>query len=78
MFLSNKPLSSRQDYAEKLSSLGIPAQEDDVINSSYVLAQHLSREAPGAKVFAIGELPLLVELCRAGLALCEDPEKSST
>ncbi len=75
LFLSNKPLSSRQDYAEKLSSLGIPAQEDEVINSSYVLAQHLSREAPGAKVFAIGELPLLVELCRAGLVLCEDPRK---
>lgn len=75
LFVSNKPLSSRRDYAEKLSSLGIPVQEDEVINSSYVLAQHLSREAPGARVFAIGELPLLVELCRADLDLCEDPEK---
>lgn len=75
VFLSNKPLYSRRDYAEKLGSLGIPAQEDEVINSSYVLAQHLSREAPGAKVFAIGELPLLMELCRADLDLCEDPEK---
>ncbi len=74
-FLSNKPLYSRRDYAEKLTRLGIPTPEDEVINSSLVLARFLAREAPGARVFAIGELPLLVELCRAGLELCEDPER---
>ncbi len=75
VFLSNKPLYSRRDYAEKLTRLGIPTSEDEVVNSSLVLARYLSREAPGTKVFAIGELPLLVELCKAGLELCEDPEK---
>ncbi len=75
VFLSNKPLYSRRDYAEKLTRLGIPTAEDEVVNSSLVLAQYLAREAPGARVFAIGELPLLVELCRAGLELCEDPGK---
>ncbi len=75
VFLSNKPLYSRRDYADKLTRLGIPTSEDEVINSSFVLARHLKKEAPGAKVFAIGELPLLVELCRAGLELCEDPKE---
>ncbi len=75
VFLSNKPLYSRRDYAEKLTRLGIPTAEDEVVNSSLVLARYLAREAPGARVFAIGELPLLVELCRAGLELCEDPGK---
>lgn len=75
VFLSNKPLYSRRDYAEKLTRLGIPTPEDEVVNSSFVLARYLAREAPGARVFAIGELPLLTELCRAGLELCEDPAK---
>lgn len=75
VFLSNKPLYSRADYAGKLTRLGIPTSEEEVINSSFVLARHLAREAPGARVFPIGELPLLVELCRAGLELSEDPEK---
>lgn len=75
VYLSNKPLYSRGDYAEKLTRLGIPTAEDEVVNSSFVLARYLSQKTPGARVFAIGELPLLVELCRAGLELCEDPEK---
>lgn len=75
LFLSNKPLYSREHYANKLSHLGIPATVDDVINSSFVLANFLAKEAPGAKVFAIGEPALLEELQRAGLELSEDPQK---
>lgn len=73
LFLSNKPLFSRRAYAEKLSALGIPAQEDEVVTSSWVLARELAKEAPGARVFAFGEPPLLEELIRAGFALTEDP-----
>jgi HAD superfamily hydrolase (TIGR01450 family) len=40
-----------------------------------VLARELAKEAPEAKIFAIGELPLLEELTRAGLILTEDPEE---
>ncbi|HIE48179.1 TPA: HAD-IIA family hydrolase [Candidatus Bipolaricaulota bacterium] len=75
VFLSNKPLYSRRDYADKLTRLGIPTSEDEVINSSFVLARLLARAAPGAKVFAIGEPPLLEELERAGLEHSEDPEE---
>lgn len=75
VFLSNKPLYSRRDYAEKLTRFGVPTSEDRVINSSCVLATYLAREAPGAKVFAIGEEPLLAELRRVGLELCDDPKK---
>lgn len=75
VFLSNKPLQSRADYAEKLTRLGIPTTEDEVINSSYVLARYLSQRAPGATVYAIGETPLLAELRNAGFTISEDPEK---
>ncbi len=75
VFLSNKPLQSRADYAEKLTRLGIPTAEDEVINSSYVLARYLSRRAPRATVYAIGEPPLIAELEGAGFTVSEDPEK---
>ena len=74
-FVSNKPLHSRQDYATKLTKLGIPATESDVIHSSYILARYLSASTPNAKVFAIGEPPLLEELRSAGIELCEDPRQ---
>ena len=75
LFVSNKPLYSRQYYAKKLTKLGIPTEEKHVINSSYVLARCLAKEAPHAKVFAIGEAPLLEELRKAGLQFANDPNK---
>lgn len=75
VFLTNKPLHSRADYAKKLPRLGIPTTEEEVVTSSYVLARYLAQHAPGAKVFAIGEEPLLVELRDAGLILSERAEE---
>jgi len=71
-FLSNKPIQSRADYAAKRTRLGVPAAVDEVINSSYVLARYLAREAPGARCFVIGEAPLVAELRAAGLAPVDD------
>ena len=75
VFLTNKPLYSRADYAQKLSNLGIETSEGDVITSSYVLARYLADRAAGARVYAIGEPPLLAELEEVGLSLCDDPKK---
>jgi HAD superfamily hydrolase (TIGR01457 family) len=75
VFLTNKPLHSREAYAEKLSGLGIPAAEDDIVTSSYVLARRLADRAPQARVFAIGEPPLLLELEHAGMVLSENPQE---
>jgi NagD protein len=75
VFLSNKPLHSRAEYARKLTGLGVPATEGDVVHSSYVMARYLAQRAPGGRVFAIGEPPLLAELEAAGLELCEDPRR---
>lgn len=73
VFVTNKPLENRRAYAAKLTRLGIPATEDDVINSSLVMADYLKREAPGARVYCIGEPPLLRELHEAGMVLVADP-----
>jgi NagD protein len=73
-FLSNKPIASRADYAAKLTRLGVPTEVDDVVNSSYVLARYLAREAPGARCFVIGERPLIAELEAAGLKPVDGPQ----
>ncbi len=71
VYLSNKPLQTREDYASKLTRLGIPTQSEEVINSSLVMARWLSREAPGATIYVIGEIPLIEEMVRAGFHISE-------
>jgi arabinose operon protein AraL len=71
-FLSNKPLETRADYARKLTRLGVPAEADDVINSSLVLARHLRSLDPGAPVFVIGEPPMQEEMRAHGFEVRAD------
>jgi HAD superfamily hydrolase (TIGR01457 family) len=74
VFLSNKPIQTRADYAAKLSRLGIPTDPDEVINSSLVLARYLQRLDPGASCFVIGEPPLIAELRAHGLEVRRDAD----
>jgi len=71
-FLSNKPIQTREEYAAKLTRLGVPASADDVINSSLVLARHLRALDPGAPVFVIGEPPMIAEMRAHGFEIRED------
>jgi NagD protein len=71
IFLSNNPTRTRQQYAAKLTKLGIPTPVDDIVNSSFVMVQWLLREAPAARLFVVGEQPLQNELLEAGFRLSE-------
>jgi HAD superfamily hydrolase (TIGR01457 family) len=73
VFVSNKPLETRDAYAAKLRHLGVPAAADDVLNSSLVMARYLAGHHPGAAVLVLGEEPLRQEIAAAGLRLCDDP-----
>lgn len=75
LFVSNKPIQTRESYAEKLTKLGIPTQAREVINSSYVLARYLAQEAPQAAVYVLGEPPLLDELREAGMDVVLNPKE---
>lgn len=74
VFLSNKPLSTRADYAAKLTRLGVPTKASEVINSSAVLASYLSDECPGGTLYCVGEPPLIGELREAGFQVVADPK----
>jgi len=71
IFLSNNPTSTREQYAARLGRLGLPTSPDEIINSSQVMVQWLLREAPGSRIFVVGEQPLKDELAAAGFRLVE-------
>jgi len=75
VFLSNKPIQTRDDYASKLTRLGIPTRPDEVINSTFVMTNYLKKTAPGARLFVVGEAPFVEELRKAGFTLTEDPKE---
>lgn len=76
LFLSNKPIQTREEYARKLTRLGIPTATVEVINSSLVLARYLQSADPGASCFVIGEPPLVAELQAHGLTVRESADVS--
>jgi HAD superfamily hydrolase (TIGR01450 family) len=76
VFLSNNPTHTRQTYAHKLTSLGLPTSEEDIVNSSVVMVDFLKRTMPGASLFVIGEDPLMQELGDAGFLLVEDAHQT--
>ena len=71
VFLSNKPIQTREDYASKLTRLGIPTQPDEVINSTFVMTNYLKKIAPQARLFVVGEPPFIEELKRAGFRITD-------
>jgi HAD superfamily hydrolase (TIGR01457 family) len=75
VFLSNNPLFTREQYAARLTRLGIPAAVEDVVNSSRVMVEYLLDHAPGARLFVIGEAPFRAELEAAGFKLTDDPRR---
>jgi phosphoglycolate/pyridoxal phosphate phosphatase family enzyme len=72
-FVSNKPVDTRQSYADKLTRLGLPTSIDEIVNSSQVLIRELSAQAPGCRVFPIGEQVLIDELVAAGFRISDVP-----
>jgi HAD superfamily hydrolase (TIGR01457 family) len=75
VFLSNKPIQTREDYADKLTRLGIPTRPEEVINSTFVMINYLKKIGPQAKLFVVGEAPFIEELKRAGFIITEEPKK---
>jgi HAD superfamily hydrolase (TIGR01457 family) len=75
VFISNKPIQTREDYAIKLTRLGIPTKPDEVINSTLVMTNYLKKNAPQAKLFVVGEVPFIEELKKAGFTIVEEPDK---
>jgi len=72
-FHTDNTLLSREGYAKKLTSMGIPAEKEDVITSSHVAARYLA-ERDINNVYVIGETGLTDELEEQEINIAEDSE----
>lgn len=72
VFISNKPLQTRNDYAAKLTHLGIPTNPEDVITSGFVLGHYLKKSDPQLRLYVIGEESLHNELRSHGLTVLDE------
>jgi arabinose operon protein AraL len=78
VFLSNKPIASRNSYVEKLEKMGIKVSLEDVLNSSYIMANYLQKIlTDGQSVYVIGENPLIEELEAQDIPITLDPLQAS-
>ena len=75
VFLSNNPTKDPRMYAEKLTGLGLPTSEEQVVNTVVTMTRWLARNHPDATVFPICEEPLKNALREAGIRLSERAEE---
>jgi phosphoglycolate/pyridoxal phosphate phosphatase family enzyme len=72
LFVSNKPLAPRSEYAAKLTRLGIATREQEIITSAFVLARHLASTMRDLHLYVVGEKYLVDELRSHGLTVMEE------
>ena len=76
VFVTNKPLQTADDYARKLTRLGIATARADVVTSVDALVDYLGREHPGETVLAVAEQSTIDEIRGAGFAVTRDPRRT--
>ncbi|MBM7600091.1 arabinose operon protein AraL [Virgibacillus halotolerans] len=78
VFLTNKPISTRNDYMIKLKKLGIDVKVNEIINSNYITAKYLKeRLTKDDAVFVVGEDPLFEELSNENIRTTTDPDQAN-
>lgn len=72
VFATNSSVRTRADIAGKLSGMGIPAQEDEILTSAFVTAM-LVRDMGSRRVLVIGSEGLGREMTDAGATVVPEP-----
>lgn len=75
VFLANDPRGARSHYAARLSAAGYPANEADIVTSSWATAAFLSAQddTRARSTFVVGSPALHDELRKVGLRLLNGP-----
>lgn len=75
-FLTNNSALTREAYVRRLTGMGIPCQEEELMTSAYATAIYLqSQGAEHKRVFIVGEEGIHEELRRIGMRVVTDPEE---
>ncbi|HEX4202671.1 MAG TPA: HAD-IIA family hydrolase [Ktedonobacteraceae bacterium] len=72
-FISNNPTKTPEQYAEKLTRLGLPTAVEDITNTVVSMTRWLLAHYPDAVVFPISEQPLIDALADAGIRMSHNP-----
>ncbi|MEV6315250.1 HAD-IIA family hydrolase [Streptomyces sp. NPDC051776] len=76
VFVTNKPLESAAEYAEKLTRLGVPATADDVVTALDALVLYLRERHPGARLLTVAEPLAESVLTEAGFTVVGAPAEA--
>jgi HAD superfamily hydrolase (TIGR01450 family) len=76
VFVTNKPLETAAEYAEKLTKLGIASSETDVVTAVDSLVSYLRKYHAAAELLTVAEHSLQEVLVGAGFSLTTDPAKA--
>jgi 4-nitrophenyl phosphatase len=71
LFLTNNSSRSQDDYAEKITRLGLPVDRDKIFTSGEATARYLRAANPEARVFLVGPPSLHAEFRAHGVMLDE-------
>jgi HAD superfamily hydrolase (TIGR01450 family) len=74
-FVSNNPTHTREFIVAKLNNLGVVADDSEIVLSSHVLVDYLTKRCPGCSVFPVGEQPLHDVLIAGGFEIQYDPKR---
>ncbi len=77
VFVTNKPLCRAEDYAAKLTGLGIPAAGPDVVTATDSFVAYLEAAHPGATLLVVGEPLMQRTLQEAGFTLTTRPQAAN-
>jgi arabinose operon protein AraL len=76
-YLTNKSISKRIDYQSKLKKMGINAELDEIITSSFISGLYLREQIKaGGKVLVIGETSLIEEMEDAGISITHNIDEA--
>jgi NagD protein len=76
VFATNRPLDTAAHYAEKLTRLGIPTDERDVVTAVDALVRYLRAHHPGRPLLPIAEDVVCERLRAEGFDVAPDPERA--
>ena len=68
-FMTNNSSKGRKSYVEKLTRLGIEAQEEQIVSSVNATVHYLNCVKPGAKIYLVGTESLKEELLDEGFTI---------
>jgi HAD superfamily hydrolase (TIGR01450 family) len=76
VFATNRPLDTAAHYAAKLTRLGIPTEERDVVTAVDALVRYLGAHHAGRPLLLISEDVVAARLRAEGFEVTTDPERA--